>query len=295
MAQTSGWIILDKPAGIFSRSAGSRIARMLGVKKFGHIGTLDPMASGVLPLAIGDATKMIPYIEERAGADTKEYLFSFVFGIQTTTDDITGDVVRRDNITPDADAVRTAAQALVGDIMQTPPAFSAVHVDGRRAYELARAGQNVEISPRPVHIDSLEFTGMNGQSWVFRVVCSRGTYVRSIATDIARACGTIATVDMIRRVRSGPFDIKNAQKLDFLENVGNNGGDIGKYLMPADYGLADIPVLNLRHAVAVRFTHGATVQIEKGMANGIVRVYDGDVFVGIGTVANDVVMPKRIL
>ena len=291
----SGWIILDKPSGVFSRAAGTRISKAIGVKKFGHIGTLDPMASGVLPLAIGDATKMIPYIEEREDADIKEYFFSMFFGVETTTGDITGRIIKRGGITPDAHAIVRAASRLVGDIMQTPPAFSAVHIDGRRAYEIARAGQKVDIPPRRVRIHSLELTGRNGNSWAFRVVCSRGTYVRSIAADIARMCGTIATVDMIRRVRSGPFNIKNAQKLDFLENLGNNGGDIGAYLVPADFGLADIPVLRLSHIVAGRWSHGATVQTDKNTADGTVRVYDEDIFIGIGTVRDGALMPKRIL
>ena len=133
----NGWIILDKTPGLFSRTAGGRVARMLGTKKFGHIGTLDPMASGVLAIAIGDATKMIPFVEEQGGPE-KEYLFSLQFGFETDTLDITGREMRRDDFIPEQGAVRAALGAFIGDIMQTPPAYSAVHISGRRAYEVGR-------------------------------------------------------------------------------------------------------------------------------------------------------------
>ena len=295
-ANISGWVILDKDSGMFSRTAGGRVARLFGVKKFGHIGTLDPMASGVLPIALGGATKMIPYLEEREDATPKEYLFSMIFGPETTTLDITGVPVRVGGRTPDEDTVRAALPRFVGDFMQTPPAFSAVHVDGARAYDLARRGIDVAVPPRRVYIDRLEYTGRNGNSWCFRVTCSRGTYVRSLARDIAAQCGTIATVDMIRRVRGGIFDIKNAVKLDFLESLVNNGGDIRQYLMSADYGLADIPVLVLPGAAAERYAIGASVKTEQStVQNGVVRVHRDGEFIGLGTVRDGVLMPKRIL
>lgn len=291
--QTAGWIILDKPTGLFSRTAGMRVARLFGQKKFGHIGTLDQLASGVLPIAIGDATKMIPFLEDAPGAMTKEYLFSVRFGIETDTLDIMGRRLLRRGTVPDLAHVRNVLPKLTGDIMQTPPAYSAIHVRGARAYDLARRGEDVEIEPRRVHISLLEYVGRNDASWEFRVRCTRGTYVRAIARDIAKMCGTVATVDMIRRVRTGGFTLKNALKLDFLENLGNNGVDIGKYLMPADFGLADIPVLNLSHDATGRYRHGAALQTNA--EPGLVRVYDGEHFVGIGTVADGVLRPKRTL
>lgn len=291
----SGWIILDKPSGLFSRTAGARVGRILGIKKFGHIGTLDEMASGVLPIAFGNATKMIPFIENLPGADVKEYLFSMQFGFETNTLDTFGQIVSQNAIVPDTDAVHAAMMKLRGEIMQTPPAFSAVHIDGRRAYDLARHGDTPDIPPRRVVIHSLEFTGVCGPSWHFKVVCSRGTYVRALARDIAHMCGTIATVDMIRRTKTGPFQIENAKKLDFLENLDNNGADISQYLMPTDFGLADIPVAKLSHAVATGFCQGATVQNQTALPDGLVRVYDGDSFIGMGTVHGERIMPKRII
>lgn len=291
MAQ-SGWIILDKESGLFSRTAGGRVARMLGTKKFGHIGTLDPMATGVLPIAIGDATKMIPFIEE-TNPHTKEYLFSLQFGFETDSLDITGREIARDDFIPSLDAVRAVIPNLIGKIMQTPPIFSAVHIDGRRAYDVARGGGAVEIPPREIEIFDLEFCGVRGKSWDFRVRCSRGTYVRSIARDIAKMCDAMATVDMIRRVQTNGFNVKDAVKLDFLENLFNNSGNLGQYLKPIDYGLGDIPVQNLGDKDAEFYKNGGFVNV--GGDNGPRRVYSGETFIGIGTVVDGNLRPKRTI
>lgn len=292
MKNVSGWIILDKASGLYSRTAGGRVARMLNVKKFGHIGTLDPMATGVLAIAFGNATKMIPFAEDTS-PDTKEYLFSMQFGVATDTLDATGHVVARNDVIPDVKTINDILPQFIGEIDQVPPAFSAVHVDGRRAYELARRGTNVQMPPRRVRIDALDLIDVVSGAWNFRMRCGRGTYVRSVARDIAAAAGAIATVTMIRRVRSGAFDIKNAVTLDFLENMFNNGDDIRKYLMPTDYGLGDIPVLGLDDGAAVRYRNGNPVNITA--ANGLKRVYAGDEFVGIGAVENSILWPKRTI
>ena len=288
----SGWVILDKDSGLFSRTAGGKIARMIGTKKFGHIGTLDPMASGVLPIAIGDATKMIPFVEE-ISPNVKEYLFSLQFGFETDTLDITGREIARNDIVPSESDVLGVLPKLIGKISQVPPQYSAVHVDGKRAYDAARQGRAVEIPPRDVEIYELEFLGIRGKSWHFRVRCSRGTYVRSIARDIAKLCGTIATVDMIRRTQSGGFDIKSAVKLDFLENLFNNSASIDENLMPVDFGLGDIPVLNLSDKDAEFYKNGGFITIAAD--NGLYRVYDNDLFIGIGVVYDGKLRPKRTI
>lgn len=287
-----GWIILDKDTGLFSRTAGGRLARMLGTRKFGHIGTLDPMASGVLPVAIGNATKMIPFLED-AHENVKEYVFGMRFGFETNTLDITGVQTARDDFVPDENAVRASLQHFIGCVMQTPPAFSAVHVGGARAYEMARRGVVPEMRPRPITIYQLEMTGRCGDSWLFRVRCSRGTYVRALGRDIARRCGAMATLDMIRRTETNGFTLKNAVKLDFLENLFNNGADIGQYLMPADFGLGDIPVANLNDGDADLYIHGGFV--DAGPGDGLVRVYNGEKFIGIGDVSDGILRPKRTI
>ena len=287
-----GWIILDKAQGLFSRTASSRVARLFGEKKSGHIGTLDPMATGVLPIAIGAATKMIPFIE-KANGGIKKYLFSVQFGFETDTLDITGNETARDNIIPTDEQIKKSLVDFIGDIQQVPPMYSAVHVDGIRAYQMARSGHTVEMQSRNVHIYELEYIGFNGHSWDFSVVCSTGTYVRSLGRDIAKKCGALGTVDMIRRVQTNGFDIKNTVTLDFLENLVNNGGDGTKYLMPPDFGLGDIPVLNLDDKDTVFYKNGGFIRTT--MPNGLVRVYNNTTFVGIGVVQDKQLRPRRTI
>jgi tRNA pseudouridine55 synthase len=293
----NGWVILDKPSGITSRKAGAICARMFGAKTFGHVGTLDPMASGLLPVALGRATKMIPFIEgqKSEGKRPKEYLFGVRFGFETDTLDITGSETARADIIPTAAQIENACKKLTGEIEQTPPAYSAVHVNGRRAYELARAGRAVEIAPRKVTVYELNALG-DGR---FRIVCSPGTYVRSIARDMAKLCGTLATVDMIRRIKTGGFDIKDAARLDFLENLYNNDGALEEYLKAADFGLGDIPVLNLGENNAKLFQNGGFMEVcdMKHVAcdMSLRRVYSDDDFIGIGCVENGILKPKRVL
>ena len=289
---SSGWVILDKASGLFSRSASSRVARLFGTKKSGHIGTLDPMATGVLPIAIGYATKMIPFVEGAHGG-VKEYLFSVQFGRTTDTLDVTGVITQQNNIIPTDAQINDAVLHFIGDIMQIPPMYSAVHIDGKRAYKLARGGESVELPPRHVHIYDLKYNGKVGDSWHFYVKCGPGTYVRSIARDIAAKCGVIAVVDMIRRIHTNGFDIKNAVTLDFLENLVNNGADIKKYLMPIDSGLGDIPVLNLGDKDTELYKNGGFIKTT--VPNGQFRVYNNGEFVGIGTVNDKQLRPVRTI
>lgn len=288
----SGWIILDKPSGIFSRRVAGIVARMFGARTFGHIGTLDEMASGVLPIALGAATKMIPFVEMTCPS-VKEYEFSCVFGYETDTLDALGHEIARTDIIPSQSAVERAVSQSIGDIEQIPPIYSAVHINGRRAYDVARRGGAVDLPPHHVHIDSLNLLNINGAVWTFRTRCSRGTYVRAIARDIAKICGTLATVTMIRRTESIGFSVKNAVQLDFLENLFNNGGDFRQYLKPIDFGLGDIPVWNLDDKSAVLYKNGGF--IETGDADGLRRVYSGSEFIGIGMVADGVLRPKRTI
>jgi len=325
----SGWIILDKPSGMTSRRAGGIVARMFGVKKFGHLGTLDPMASGVLPIALGEATKMIPYIEGTRhwalGTGEKEYLFGIKWGIKTDTDDITGKIIEQDTSAqcPVPSALATACAALVGEIEQTPPAYSAVHIDGKRAYELARRGIEFEMPKRKVVIYGLEmsFPGSGfadaprNDTYTFKVQCSAGTYVRTLTRDIgALARGSLATTDIIRRTRTHNFEIKDAVGLDFLENLYNNSpADVQEYLHPADFGLDDILVLEINENNAKLFQNGGfvtptqdfvsdksptkSIPPRKGAGAGeaIRRIYSNGKFIGIGVLENNVLKPKRII
>lgn len=287
-----GWIILDKPENMTSRRAGAICAKIFEAKTFGHIGTLDPMASGLLPIALGNATKMIPFwpAEEK-----KEYLFGVRFGFQTDTLDITGHKTADGGSVPSPDAVNSILQKLIGVIDQVPPNYSAVHVNGRRAHELARAGRLFEIPPRRVTIYELELLDIVDERWTFRILCAPGTYVRSVARDIAALCGTYATVDMIRRVQTNGLTIKNSVKLDFLENLYNNGQRYQDFLAAVDFGLGDIPVQNLDDKDADLYRKGGFVTLANQGGSGLVRVYNKDIFVGIGRVESSLLRPKRTI
>lgn len=287
-----GIVILDKNTNVFSRTAGWRVAKMFGEKKFGHIGTLDPMATGVLVVAIGNATKMIPFIEEIC-PNRKEYLFGLQFGIETDSLDITGKIVKKAGKIPDENDIKNACKKIAQMHEQIPPAYSAIHIDGKRAYELARTGQEIDMKPRPIEIFELEYTGKNDQEYNFRVVCSRGTYVRSIVRDIAKLCDTIATTTYIRRTKSNGVDVKNAVKLDFLENLVNNSKTIEEYLMAPDCALGDIPVINLCEEDAKFYKNGGFIKTDT--ENGLRRVYCDNKFIGIGHVKNGLLCPKKTL
>ena len=288
----NGWIILDKPSGVFSKSASNRVAHIFETKKNGHIGTLDPMASGVLPIAIGAATKMVPFLEDFSDR-TKEYMFSVIFGYETDTLDITGTETARCDVVPSVEHVRSVLPKFIGHISQIPPLFSAIHIDGRRAYELARSGETPDIPPRDIDVYSLELLDAVDNRWLFKMSCSPGTYVRSIARDIAKMCGTMATVDMIRRTKTCGFTLKNAHTLDFLENLVNNGADVSKYLAPIDSGLGDIPVLDIGDRVVGLYKAGGFIGVD--CVDGLRRVYSGDTFIGIGVVVDGVLKPKRTI
>ena len=303
----SGWVILDKPSDMTSRAAGGRIARMFGVKKFGHLGTLDPMASGVLPIALGDATKMIPYLEPgfanqkpeiRNQKLLKEYLFKIKWGLETDTGDIMGKITGKNGNFPKTQQIELALPQIIGEIEQIPPAYSAIHINGVRAYDLARRGIPVEMPKRAVYIHelSVEKAGVL-DDFLYKVVCSAGTYVRSISQDIARLLGPefICTTSMIRRTYNHGVDIKDAHPLDFLEKVYNNDpAGLQKYLHPADFGLDDILVTELGGDDAVRFQNGGFIATEDNNV-GPRRVYCDGRFVGIGRIDNHLLKPKRII
>jgi len=287
-----GIIILDKDTEVFSRTAGGRVAKMFGEKKFGHIGTLDPMATGVLVIAIGNATKMIPFIEEFCPND-KEYLFGLTFGIETESLDITGKIIKKTGKIPDENDIKKACETIAKTTKQIPPVFSAVHVNGQRAYKLARQGQEINMPSRPIQIFSLEYIGKNDTEYNFKVRCSRGTYVRSIVRDIASICDAIATTTYIRRTYSNGFDVKNAVKLDFLENLFNNSKTIEQYLVAPDCALGDIPVINLCDEDANFYKNGGFIKTDT--ENGLRRVYCGNRFIGIGRIDNGLLCPKKTL
>ena len=249
MTAAHGWIILDKPVGLGSTQAVAAVKRNLraagyGKVKVGHGGTLDPLASGVLPIAIGEATKLAGRMLDA----TKDYAFTLTFGVETEGLDAEGAVVATSDVRPDAASVHAILPRFTGPIDQVPPAFSAIKVDGERAYARARAGETVELPSRRVEILSLTLAdpGDPGplESVTLVAGVSKGTYIRSLARDIAHALGAVGHVTMLRRLRAGPFAIDAAITLDKLNEIGQ-GAPLEDICLPLEAGLVDIPALDL--------------------------------------------------
>ena len=206
-----GWLVIDKPAGMSSTRVGNDIKKKLKTKRIGHAGTLDPFATGVLPLAIGEATKSMPYIV----ASVKEYIFDLTFGEQRDTDDVEGQVVATSAVMPTPGMIARIIPQFIGTISQIPPAFSAIHIDGKRAYERARAGEEVVMPIRHVHIEHLELiTMLSPRTARLQVRCGTGTYVRSLGRDLAKALGSAGYLSSLQRTRVGPFLLSGAISLD---------------------------------------------------------------------------------
>ncbi|MDF8335027.1 tRNA pseudouridine(55) synthase TruB [Novosphingobium cyanobacteriorum] len=255
----NGWIILDKPHGLGSTQAVAAVKRNLrqaglGKVKVGHGGTLDPLATGVLPIALGEATKLCGRMLDAS----KAYAFTVAFGSETDTLDLEGIKTLQGGLSPSHPLLKTSLPPFNGPILQVPPAYSAIMIDGQRAYDRARAGEDVEIKPRAVTIHSLEIAATEGpedalESATLIAHVSKGTYIRSLARDIARAMGTYGHVTMLRRLRAGPFALEQAISLDKLNDVGK-GAPLEHVLLPLEAGLVDIPALSLdpEQARAVR-------------------------------------------
>lgn len=254
----SGWVNLDKPLELGSTQAVGKIRRLLNAQKAGHAGTLDPLASGILPIALGEATKTIPYIQDAL----KTYEFTVTWGAQTTTDDLEGEIIATSDKRPTNEEIEAILPQFLGDIEQVPPQFSAVKIDGKRAYDIARAGDTAAIQPRFVYIDSIQiieassrqksgsgatnspipaFAGMT----TFRMTCGKGTYVRALARDMAIALGTVGHVSALRRTAVGPFTEKNSISLAKLEEMSDIAARVAE-LLPLETALDDIPALAIK-------------------------------------------------
>ncbi len=233
-----GWVNFDKPLGMTSTQAVGKVRWLFDAQKAGHAGTLDPLATGILPIALGEATKTVPFMVDAS----KQYEVDILWGARTDTLDAEGDVVARSDIRPDATDITNALPSFIGDIEQTPPAFSAIKIDGKRAYDLARAGAAPKMKPRTVHIDAIEMTDSQVNSATFRVHCQKGTYIRSLARDLAWALGTEGHVTRLRRTQVGPFVAPHAFTLDALEELRHKGG-VSNALLAIATALDDIPAL----------------------------------------------------
>ena len=257
--KVDGWVVLDKPLGLGSTPAVGRVRRLFGAQKAGHGGTLDPLATGVLPIALGEATKTVPFVMD----GRKQYRFTLRFGEARSTEDLEGEVTATSPVRPDEASIRTALPAFVGSIQQKPPAYSALKVDGQRAYDLARAGETVDLAPRTVVIERLELLGRpDPDSADFVVDCGKGTYIRSLGRDLALALGTVGHLTALRRTAAGPFREEAAISLSKLEALGHSPALLGA-LAPVATALDDIPAVALTEAQADRLRQGQPVPLTR--------------------------------
>lgn len=286
---TDGFLIIDKPTGISSARVVSKVKHTLQCKKIGHGGTLDPLASGVLPLAIGEATKAFNYI----ASATKEYTFTITFGEERNTDDAEGEVINSTSFIPSSEDVALVLPDFTGTIMQVPPSFSALKIDGERAYRMARAGKNVHLSARPVTIKEIKLVSQapDGKTVTLSTVCSKGTYIRSLARDIASKCNSLGYVSMLRRVAVGKFHEKNAISLDNLSNLVHSGALFEKWI-PIELALDDIPAIELDSDEAQALRYGKTISMNKQDGN-YVALHQGHIL-ALAEVKGGMLQSQRI-
>jgi tRNA pseudouridine55 synthase len=252
-----GWINLDKPENMTSTAAVGAVKRRLDAAKAGHGGTLDPFATGILPIALGEATKTVSYVMD----GVKRYHFTVRWGIATDTEDRDGAVTEESNSRPDRDAIEAVLSRFIGEIEQIPPAYSAIKLGGKRAYDLARSGEKPEMPPRMVTIDELRLLEMpDADHATFEAVCGKGTYIRALARDIALILGTVGHLSALRRTQVGPFSEKSAISLDELdENM--HVAAACEYLLPVETALDDIPALAVTEIEAGRLRNGQAVSL----------------------------------
>jgi tRNA pseudouridine55 synthase len=254
-----GWLVLDKPVGMTSTQAVGAVRRAFDAQKAGHAGTLDPLATGILPIALGEATKTVPYAVD----GQKEYRFTVRWGIGTDTDDAEGRTVATSDARPERAAIEALLPHFTGEVLQTPPAFSAVKVSGERAYDLARAGEAVELEARPVQIDSLDLVDTpDRDTAVFAAECGRGTYVRALARDMGRALGCYGHVSALRRTRVAAFTEADAVTMEEVAAAADAGeGALSALLRPVETALADLAVLRVSREDTVHLLRGQTILV----------------------------------
>ena len=290
--KVDGWVVLDKPLGMGSTQAVGRVRWLFTAEKAGHGGTLDPLATGVLPIALGEATKTVPFVMD----GRKEYRFTLRFGEARSTDDGEGAVTATSEDRPGDQAIRAALPRFTGHVEQTPPAFSALKIGGQRAYDLARAGQSVDLKPRQVMIDRLELVSRPDADHAdFVVGCGKGTYIRSLGRDLAQALGTVGHLSALRRTAVGPFREESAISLPKLEALGHIPPLLG-VLVPVATALDDIPALALTGTQADRLRHGQPVLLTRDVppSGTLVRAETGSKLVALVRSDGVALQPVRV-
>ena len=286
----SGWVILDKPVGMTSTHAVAVVKRAFNAKKAGHAGTLDPLASGILPIALGEATKTVPFVMD----GRKAYRFTVQWGVETDTDDAEGRAVATSDARPERAAVEAALPAFVGAIEQVPPRYSAIKIQGERAYDLAREGEIVELVARPVQIDRLAVVEHDGERTVIEAECGKGTYVRALARDLGRMLGCYGHVSALRRTRVGPFVEAESCLVATLEEAGPDGN--GPHLQPVETALDGVPSVPVSRDMALRLMRGQPVILRGRDApvEGKAFATCGGILVAVGDVERGELVPHRV-
>jgi tRNA pseudouridine55 synthase len=293
-----GWIILDKPVGMTSTHAVAVAKRLFTARRAGHAGTLDPLASGCLPLALGEATKTVPFVMD----GRKRYRFTVRWGEERDTDDAEGRTVGTSEARPTAEAIRACLPAFTGTISQVPPKFSAIKIEGERAYDLARDGQEVTLEARPVDIHGLALTETpDADTAVFEAECGKGTYVRALARDIGRVLGCLGHVVALRRTQVGPFGETSMISLEQLEalchRAASGEGSLADALLPVETALDDIPALAVNRADAARLQRGQAVLLrgrDAPIFRGTVYVTTSGELIALAEVDRGEIIPKRV-
>lgn len=246
--------MLNKPYDMTSTQAVGKVRWLLAAAKAGHAGTLDPLATGILPIALGEATKVVPQVQD----GIKVYRFAIGWGKATSTDDTEGEVIATSDVRPDRAALEAVLPRFTGTIMQRPPAFSAIKVDGERAYDLARAGEVVELAARPIDIDAINLVEHGTDTTILEVTCGKGTYVRALARDIAAALGTVGHVTSLHRAAVGPFTDADAVTIEQME-AAEAGAARDALITPLASGLAELPEIRLDAGQAKAVSHGNAI------------------------------------
>ena len=290
-----GWLVLDKDRGQTSTAAVAALKRLFRAKKVGHAGTLDPLASGVLPIAFGEATKTVSFVMD----GEKAYRFTVRWGVETDTDDSEGRPLSESPARPAAEAIRALLPRFTGTIEQTPPRFSALKIDGERAYNLARDGEEISLAARPVDVHRLALIEtMDADHAVFETECGKGTYVRALARDIGRALGSLGHVCALRRTRVGSFGEDQAVRFaDLVRRSEGEGGDLAAALLPVESGLAAVPALQVSRADADRLALGQSVLLrgrDAPLMQGMVSVSTHGSLVALAEIEQGALKPRRI-
>lgn len=284
-----GWLALDKPSGMTSTQALSRVRRILDAGKAGHGGTLDPLATGVLPIAFGEATKTVSFAMD----SSKSYRFAVAWGVSTDTHDRDGTVIAESAAHPSAAAIEGALKQFIGNIEQVPPQYSAIKVGGKRAYDLARSNQEFVLEPRVVRVERFEISREMGSDHTeFTVDCGKGTYVRALVRDLATALGTCGHIITLRRTRCGQFNEENSISLDKLEALGHKAARLD-FLLPVATVLDDIPALALTGPQADRLTSGQVVRV-LNVADGVYCAQSSERLVALAEAKDGEVRPLRV-